>query len=88
MEYFEIKSIAKTGGTPTNLASVEADENINLAYVKGIKVYYNKSVVTAVIKPLFAGIINEGGSGMSEITDASWFGDLFKTSYAIDSPSH
>lgn len=57
-------------------------------YVKGTKVYYNKSVVTTVIRPLFAGIINEDACDMSEITDASWFGDLFKTSYAIDSPSH
>lgn len=80
----EIQSIAKTGGISTSLATVTNGQSISLMYAKGTKVYYNKMVVSTGIRPLFAGVINEDSSGVSELADASWFGGLFKTTYDLD----
>ena len=84
----EIKSVAKTGGTPVSLVKAGAGDDLFLGFVIGDKVYYNNRSITLspvyTITPLQAGVINEDGTGGTEYTDAAWSGATIKTTYDAD----
>jgi hypothetical protein len=83
----EIKSIAKSGGSPISLATRDNDNDILLLYVQEGKVYYNERIFSVApeftITPIIAGVINEDGTGLSETADSVWFGGKLKTTFNL-----
>ncbi|VAW96607.1 hypothetical protein MNBD_GAMMA21-467 [hydrothermal vent metagenome] len=84
----EIKTVAKTGGTPLSLAIATGADDLFLVFEAGGNLYYNirsSSVIPGdvTLTPIVAGVVDVNGNNRVETSSASWVGGVYSTTFDL-----